>query len=110
MPFSVQARDLSVFLRSCAYGTAAGALLGLGIVAVSENPGERMNTIARGASLGLYAGIGFGFYALNSEPQGRIDYSFKGPIEKIENPFWFSFHHQQGQISGLQLNWASLSF
>lgn len=47
---------------SCAYGTAGGALLGLASLVFTEDPSGKFNMVARGASLGLYFGIGLGFY------------------------------------------------
>ena len=61
--FSASAKaNMSTFLKSCGYGTLAGAALGLASIAVSENPKGKINNVARGASLGLYAGIGYGAY------------------------------------------------
>ncbi len=106
-----QSGDLGVFLRSCAYGTAAGAILGLGVVALSENPGEKLNTVARGASLGLYAGMGFGLYALYGEPRSSREYSMLESSQLVRNPIWFSFvQSESSRVDGLQLNWANISF
>lgn len=107
-----QSNDLGVFLRSCAYGTVAGAILGLGAVALSENPSEKLNTVARGASLGLYAGIGFGLYTVYGEPRGSTEYSMSsGSKPSAFDPVWFSFVQKEpGQVDGLQFNWARISF
>lgn len=59
---SARADQMKEFLMSCAYGTAAGALVGVATLAFTDDPGSHMNNIARGASLGLYAGIGMGLY------------------------------------------------
>lgn len=67
----VQASALSQFLRSCAYGTATGAVLGVVSLALTDKPGEDVANIAKGASLGLYGGIAYGFYQLSQEPQVR---------------------------------------
>lgn len=50
------------FLVICTYGTVSGALLGFASMAF----GTSSRAIAQGASLGLYAGIGFGSYVLMS--------------------------------------------
>jgi hypothetical protein len=55
---------MNTFLMTCAYGTGAGALLGLASLAFVSDPSSKSGNIARGASLGLYAGIGLGFYFL----------------------------------------------
>ncbi len=50
------------FLIICTYGTVGGALLGFASMAFGTNS----RAIAQGASLGLYAGIGFGAYVISS--------------------------------------------
>lgn len=62
---SGRAETMKNFLLSCAYGTAAGAVVGLASVALSDKPSDNSMNIARGASLGLYAGIGFGIFEMN---------------------------------------------
>lgn len=52
------------FLLSATYGTLAGTLVGAATLAFSERPGENLNKVARGASLGLYAGILLGLYVV----------------------------------------------
>ncbi len=51
---------LKAFLVVSGYGAAGGALLGLASMAFGTEP----SAIAQGASLGLYAGIGFGTYVV----------------------------------------------
>lgn len=53
---------LKILAESAGYGTVAGALLGTATLAFD---GEGRN-IAKGASLGLYAGIIFGAYVVTS--------------------------------------------
>lgn len=62
-----KAAELRDFLMSCAYGTAAGALVGLATLAFSEDPSKNFSNVAKGASLGLYAGIGMGLYMIYGE-------------------------------------------
>jgi hypothetical protein len=62
VPQKSQAEPMKDFLMSCVYGTLSGALVGAATLAFSEDPTSSMNNIARGASLGLYAGIGLGLY------------------------------------------------
>ncbi len=50
------------FMIMTAYGTVGGALLGFATLAFGNNS----RAIAQGASLGLYAGIGFGAYVINT--------------------------------------------
>lgn len=58
---------VSKFLYTCLYGTATGALLGVASLAFANDPAGSMSNIARGASLGLYAGIGIGLYQMDQE-------------------------------------------
>lgn len=73
--FSVvgQAGQMRRFLTSCAYGTGVGALAGVTALAFSEKPGENLNYVARGASLGLYAGIGVGIFLVNQPEDHSSD-------------------------------------
>jgi hypothetical protein len=56
------------FIRSCTYGVLAGTLVGAATLAFTEQPGENINRVARGASLGLYAGILLGLYVIYVVP------------------------------------------
>lgn len=59
------ASPMRTFLVSCAYGAGAGAVVGLTSLAFSDKPSENLSTVARGASLGLYVGLGVGLYLAN---------------------------------------------
>src|SRR4051812_35871270 len=50
------------FIMSCTYGVLAGTLAGAASLAFSSDPGGSLNNVARGASLGLYAGVFLGLY------------------------------------------------
>ena len=52
------------FVMSCTYGVLAGTLVGAATLAFEEMPGENLNKVARGASIGLYSGILLGLYVL----------------------------------------------
>jgi hypothetical protein len=52
------------FLMSVTYGTLAGTLLGTASLAFTDQPSEKLQRIARGASLGLYFGILLGLYVV----------------------------------------------
>ena len=56
------------FVLSCAYGTLAGTLVGVASLAFSDKPGDNLNRVARGASIGLYGGILLGAYIVNNQP------------------------------------------
>ncbi len=66
------------FLTIAGYGAGGGALLGLASMAF----GTSSRAVARGASLGLYAGILFGTYVLVSHHQKRY-----GNYEDSSSPY-----------------------
>ena len=65
-PRPAHAEPMRDFILSCSYGVLAGTLVGAATLAFSDKPGENLNKVARGASLGLYAGIFLGLYVVNS--------------------------------------------
>ena len=65
---SASAANLQTFLKHCAYGTLFGAGAGVVSLALADKPSDSTGNIAKGASLGLYAGIGYGIYKLNEVP------------------------------------------
>ena len=52
------------FLLSCTYGVLAGTMLGAATLALTDRPSDHLHRVARGASLGLYAGILLGAYVV----------------------------------------------
>ena len=66
----LKAEPVHEFLMSCTYGALAGGLVGAATLAFSSHPGDNLNTVARGASLGLYAGILLGAYVVYGVPGG----------------------------------------
>lgn len=56
------ATPMKEFVMSCTYGVLAGTLVGAASLAFTKQPGENLSRVARGASLGLYAGITLGLY------------------------------------------------
>ena len=67
-PQTLRAEATREFIMSCTYGVLAGTLVGAASLAFTEKPGENLNRIARGASLGLYAGIALGVYIVYAVP------------------------------------------
>jgi hypothetical protein len=65
------ARFEAIF-KSCGYGTMAGAGLGLASLVFEKKPNESYGNIPRGASLGLYGGIAYGLFAMNT-PAAKND-------------------------------------
>lgn len=53
----VHAEPFQDGFRYGTYGVVAGALAGGASIALSDDPGSNLSPVARGASLGLYAGL-----------------------------------------------------
>lgn len=79
------AADLRSFLKTCALGTLAGAAAGVVSLAFEDKPGDSWNNVAKGASLGLYAGIGYGVYQMNKNPEPAPAYSVAPRFSKNGN-------------------------
>jgi hypothetical protein len=75
------------FMMSCTYGVLAGTLVGAAMLAFTDQPGENLNKVARGASLGLYTGILLGFYVVYGVSSEEEDPSLmNGPSEGWRQP------------------------
>ena len=61
------------FIMSCTYGILTGTLVGFASLAFTDQPGENLNRVARGASLGLYLGIALGAYVVYMVPSQMDD-------------------------------------
>ncbi|NJL25560.1 MAG: hypothetical protein HC902_10570 [Calothrix sp. SM1_5_4] len=61
------------FVMSCTYGVLAGTLVGAASLAFTDRPGDNMNRVARGASIGLYTGILLGVYVVYVVPAMEPD-------------------------------------
>jgi hypothetical protein len=70
-PSAAKAEPTREFVLSCTYGVLAGTLVGAASLAFSDKPGDNLNKVARGASLGLYAGILLGLYVIYGVPSGQ---------------------------------------
>lgn len=95
-----KADPMKDFLLSCAYGTAAGAVVGLVSLAFTEDPSGKTNNIARGASLGLYAGMAFGVYVVYGENKAMRE--VKAPLTL--SPLWTARNSLQGGTLNYQIN------
>lgn len=93
------------FLKSCAYGALAGAGVGVVTLAMENKPSEHTGNVARGASLGLYAGIAYGIYEANKKPQYNyyqdLDYNSRIMITP-------KFH--QARVEGFDVGSTVLNF
>jgi hypothetical protein len=100
IPTLVQAADLKRFLKTCAWGTVFGAGAGVVSLAFSDQPSEHWNNVAKGASLGLYAGIAYGVYEIN-QPTPQYD----------QHPdFSMAPQFHEGKVDGIQLTGMLYSF
>ncbi len=61
------------FMLSCVYGAVAGTLVGAATLAFTDKPNQNLNRVARGASLGLYAGIFLGLYVVYGTSEDDLD-------------------------------------
>ncbi|KYG65176.1 hypothetical protein AZI87_11455 [Bdellovibrio bacteriovorus] len=96
---TAQAEGLRDFLKSCAWGTLGGAAVGVMSLAVEDKPSESWNNVAKGASLGLYAGIAYGLVKMNQEPKMQ-----QAPDFAIVPQF------QEGKVDGVMLSKTILDF
>lgn len=71
---------------SCTYGTLAGTLVGAASLGFEKEPGQKLNRIARGASLGLYAGILLGLYVVYVVP-GQMEKAREERLRKQMSQF-----------------------
>jgi hypothetical protein len=67
-PRTAKAEPMREFVMSASYGVLAGTLVGVATLAFTDRPGDNLNKVARGASLGLYAGILLGAYIVYGVP------------------------------------------
>ncbi len=74
MPTTAKADDTRDFVMSCTYGVLAGTLVGAASLSFTNKPGDKLYRIARGASLGLYAGIILGWYVTSLDEAGAGGY------------------------------------
>lgn len=73
MPSSDSGVGQREFLLSCVYGSVAGTLVGAASLAFTDKPNRNLNRVARGASLGLYAGIMLGLYVVYGTSEDEPD-------------------------------------
>lgn len=64
------------FLKNCAYGVLIGAAAGVVSMSVQDQPSQHTKDIAKGASLGLYAGIIYSYYDLTYSSEASIASGF----------------------------------
>jgi NhaP-type Na+/H+ or K+/H+ antiporter len=65
--------SLEVVLWDSLLGAGIGALVGAATLAFMDHPGDHMERIAQGASVGLIGGIAFGFYEISPVFYSSVD-------------------------------------
>jgi hypothetical protein len=105
------------FVMSCTYGVIAGALVGTATLAFTQQPGDNLRNIARGASLGLYAGILMGLYVVYVLPgQGQeeeLPPGISAPAEegvRWTPPVVIPLISERGAVEGASLQLPALLF
>ncbi len=91
--------------------------MGTATLAFEERPGDKLQKVARGASLGLYAGIMLGLYVIYIVP-GQIEqenleiYEQEGlpPPEDAMNRFHVFPLISQNGLDGAAATWKVMSF
>lgn len=96
---TTHAQTMGEFLNRSLWGTAIGAGVGFVTLVASDKPGESWNNVARGASLGLYAGIAYGVYMHNYQPAPQYDSGY------VLVPTF-----AEGKVDGVQLSGTVFSF
>lgn len=96
------------FIMSCTYGVLAGTLVGAASLAFTKRPGDNLNNVARGASLGLYTGILLGLYVVYVVPgmQAQDDQDPMANVPVLVSPVLTAQNH----IDGVKADWTVLRF
>lgn len=117
-PISASASPAKEFIMSCTYGVLAGTLVGAATLAFTDQPGDNLNKVARGASLGLYAGIALGLYVVYIVPDGDVAPEEQGlppeegtSLKRKAPPIaFFPMLSEQGSVDGLAATARLLEF
>ena len=98
------------FIMSCTYGVLAGTLVGAASLAFVDKPGDNLNKVARGASIGLYTGILLGLYVLYVIPNMEVEE--EDPLARVQNmPFMLNLtFNDLDRPDGLKADWTVLRF
>lgn len=105
-----QAEPMREFVLSSTYGVMAGTLVGAASLAFSDRPGDNLNRVARGASIGLYAGILLGLYVVYGVSSGAGDESDQ--LGEIQPPRFLLYPvaTHRGEFDGAAAQFRVLTF
>lgn len=96
---------------SCSYGILTGTLIGAASLAFTDNPGDNLHRIARGASLGLYAGIALGYYVNSLDDQPVIDPAYtEEPLPDAGVQLQFIPRFDQAKLDGFEFKFHLMNF
>src|SRR6266404_1204534 len=98
------------FVMSCTYGVMAGTLVGAASLAFTSKPSDNLNRVARGASIGLYAGIALGLYVVYIVP-GLEEGAEEDPMVKLDRiPILSPLFSSASTVDGLKADMTVLRF
>ncbi len=98
------------FVMSCTYGVLAGALVGTATLAFTDKPGDNLNRIARGASIGLYAGIILGLYVVNLSSAPVDDETLPTSMRELPRLQVYPLISEQYGVEGGAVQYSLLKF
>ncbi len=108
---SPQGNPTREFVASCTYGVLAGTLVGAASLAFVDKPSDKMYRVARGASLGLYAGIFLGLYVVYIVPALESSGDEEDPVARAEKlPFILAPRFENDKLAGADLTVNVLRF
>ncbi len=102
------ADPMKEIIVSSAYGVLAGTLVGAATLAFTDRPGDNLKNIARGASLGLYAGILLGLYVAYVIPDEEDEEEV--PPEQTNYPMIYPLIGDNNTVEGAAMTMKVLSF
>jgi hypothetical protein len=109
-PRAARADAMKEIIMSSAYGVLAGTLVGAATLAFTDRPGDNLRNIARGASLGLYAGILLGLYVIYAVPGNDEEEGEEGPAPEAKIPLLYPILGDNSSIEGAGVTMKVLSF
>lgn len=118
IPLASFANPTKEFITSCTYGVLTGTLVGIASLAFTDQPGDNLQNVARGASLGLYLGIALGVYVVYIVPgQDNEEDLLNNQLPPIEGEVQYKIPKlmvsptvANNRLDGVFVNWNVASF